>query len=185
MTRDKAKMAAMPGVETTTSPATFDLRSFDSEGDERAVFFGDLATVARAGGFLYLVGHGISERLTRSMVGHVQRLFAPPVRDKLAATMVNSLHFRGYTRPRFEYSRGEQDWREQVDIGDARSLVIHPASTTHQQLDREERLAAGAAPSYVPLSIGIERAENMTGDLALILDAAGGATSAATQQKAA
>ena len=41
-------------------------------------------------------------------------------------------------------------------IGDARSLAIHPATTTHSQLNDEELLAAGVTPGYVRLSIGIE-----------------------------
>jgi len=87
-------------------------------------------------------------------------------------------------RPRLEHTRDEQDWHDQVDIGDARSLAIHPASTTHQQLDSEEQLVAALAPGYVRLPIGIEHAENFIGDFAQILDAAGGATNAAAQQKA-
>jgi O-acetylhomoserine (thiol)-lyase len=72
-----------------------------------------------------------------------------------------------------------------ANIGDARSLAIHPASTTHQQLASEEQLAAGVTPGYVQLSIGIEHPEDIIGDLAQALDAAGGATDAAAQRKAA
>ena len=43
-----------------------------------------------------------------------------------------------------------------ANIGDARSLAIHPATTTHSQLTEEELLAAGVTPGYVRLSIGIE-----------------------------
>ena len=43
-----------------------------------------------------------------------------------------------------------------ANIGDAKSLVIHPASTTHQRLSSEEQLAAGVTPDFVRLSIGIE-----------------------------
>ena len=42
-----------------------------------------------------------------------------------------------------------------ANIGDARSLAIHPATTTHSQLTPEELLAAGVTPGYVRLSIGI------------------------------
>ena len=52
-----------------------------------------------------------------------------------------------------------------ANIGDARSLAIHPASTTHQQLTREEREAAGVTEDFIRLSIGIEDAEDLVEDL--------------------
>ena len=52
-----------------------------------------------------------------------------------------------------------------ANIGDARSLIIHPASTTHSQLTPEQRAAAGAGDDVVRLSIGIEDIEDIIGDL--------------------
>ena len=52
-----------------------------------------------------------------------------------------------------------------ANIGDARSLAIHPASTTHSQLSPEEQLAAGVTPGYVRLSIGIEHSEDIIADI--------------------
>jgi len=52
-----------------------------------------------------------------------------------------------------------------ANIGDAKSLVIHPASTTHQQLTPEEQAATGVTPDYVRLSIGLEDAEDIIEDL--------------------
>ena len=52
-----------------------------------------------------------------------------------------------------------------ANIGDTRSLVIHPASTTHRQLKDDERIAAGAGPDVVRLSIGIEDIDDIVGDL--------------------
>ena len=52
-----------------------------------------------------------------------------------------------------------------ANIGDTRSLILHPASTTHRQLSPEHRLAAGAGPDVVRLSIGIETAEDLIRDL--------------------
>ena len=52
-----------------------------------------------------------------------------------------------------------------ANIGDARSLVIHPATTTHSQLTEEELLAAGVTPGYVRLSIGIEHPDDIIADL--------------------
>ena len=52
-----------------------------------------------------------------------------------------------------------------ANIGDTRSLVIHPASTTHAQLTPEQQVAAGAGPDVVRLSIGIEDAADIIADL--------------------
>jgi O-acetylhomoserine (thiol)-lyase len=52
-----------------------------------------------------------------------------------------------------------------ANIGDARSLAIHPASTTHQQLSEEEQIHAGVTPDFVRLSIGIESIEDILADL--------------------
>ncbi|MFM9016762.1 MAG: O-acetylhomoserine aminocarboxypropyltransferase/cysteine synthase family protein, partial [Verrucomicrobiota bacterium] len=52
-----------------------------------------------------------------------------------------------------------------ANIGDARSLAIHPASTTHSQLSAEERQAAGVTDDYVRLSVGIEDVEDIIADL--------------------
>jgi O-acetylhomoserine (thiol)-lyase len=52
-----------------------------------------------------------------------------------------------------------------ANIGDVRSLVIHPATTTHSQLSAEEQLAAGVTPGLVRLSLGIENVEDLKADL--------------------
>ncbi|HTL54904.1 MAG TPA: O-acetylhomoserine aminocarboxypropyltransferase/cysteine synthase [Candidatus Limnocylindrales bacterium] len=52
-----------------------------------------------------------------------------------------------------------------ANIGDAKSLVIHPASTTHQQLNAEEQATTGVTPDYVRLSIGLEDAEDIKADI--------------------
>jgi O-acetylhomoserine (thiol)-lyase len=52
-----------------------------------------------------------------------------------------------------------------ANVGDARSLVIHPASTTHQQLKAEEQEAAGVTPELVRLSIGLEDLDDILWDL--------------------
>ena len=57
-----------------------------------------------------------------------------------------------------------------ANIGDTRSLVIHPASTTHRQLTDEQRMAAGAGPDVVRLSIGIEDKADIIADLTQALD---------------
>jgi len=52
-----------------------------------------------------------------------------------------------------------------ANIGDTRSLIIHPASTTHSQLSDEQKIAAGAGPDTVRLSVGIEDADDIIADL--------------------
>jgi O-acetylhomoserine (thiol)-lyase len=68
-----------------------------------------------------------------------------------------------------------------ANIGDSRSLAIHPASTTHSQLSPEEQLATGVTPGYIRLSIGIEHIDDIIGDLSQALDAAGGGMKAAAE----
>ena len=52
-----------------------------------------------------------------------------------------------------------------ANIGDAKSLIIHPATTTHSQLTPEEQAKTGVTPEYVRLSIGIEDVEDIKADL--------------------
>jgi O-acetylhomoserine (thiol)-lyase len=52
-----------------------------------------------------------------------------------------------------------------ANIGDAKSLVIHPASTTHQQLTPEERLETGVTDDFVRLSVGLEHIDDLLEDL--------------------
>ena len=59
-----------------------------------------------------------------------------------------------------------------ANIGDTRSLILHPASTTHRQLSDEQRLAAGAGPDVIRLSIGLETADDLIRDLDQALAAA-------------
>ncbi len=75
----------------------------------------------------------------------------------------------------FELKGGREAGRRFIDalqmfyhvanIGDARSLAIHPASTTHSQLSPEEQLATGVSDGYVRLSIGLEHIDDIIGDL--------------------
>ena len=52
-----------------------------------------------------------------------------------------------------------------ANVGDAKTLVIHPASTTHSQLSDEQQLAGGVTPDFVRLSVGIESVDDITADL--------------------
>jgi O-acetylhomoserine (thiol)-lyase len=83
----------------------------------------------------------------------------------------------------FELAGGVEAGRKFIDglqllyhvanIGDARSLAIHPASTTHSQLDAQAQLATGVSPGYVRLSIGLEHIDDIIADLDQALTAAG------------
>ncbi|MBN1421321.1 MAG: homocysteine synthase [Planctomycetes bacterium] len=59
-----------------------------------------------------------------------------------------------------------------ANIGDAKTLVIHPASTTHQQLTAEEQVSTGVTEDFIRLSVGIEAVEDIIADIEQALDAA-------------
>lgn len=63
-----------------------------------------------------------------------------------------------------------------ANVGDARTLVIHPASTTHQQLTPAELAAAGVRPDLVRVSVGLEHIDDIEADFAQALERAGGAS---------
>jgi O-acetylhomoserine (thiol)-lyase len=83
----------------------------------------------------------------------------------------------------FELAGGMEAGRKFIDslkllyhvanIGDARSLAIHPASTTHSQLDPDAQAATGVSPGYVRLSVGLEHIDDILADLDQALTAAG------------
>jgi O-acetylhomoserine (thiol)-lyase len=52
-----------------------------------------------------------------------------------------------------------------ANVGDAKSLIIHPASTTHSQLTDEEQFETGVTPDFIRLSIGLETVEDLIDDL--------------------
>ena len=52
-----------------------------------------------------------------------------------------------------------------ANIGDAKSLVIHPASTTHSNMTEEEQLEGGITPDFIRMSVGIEDAEDLIADI--------------------
>jgi O-acetylhomoserine (thiol)-lyase len=60
-----------------------------------------------------------------------------------------------------------------ANVGDAKSLVIHPASTTHQQMDAAALNAAGVGEDLIRLSVGLEDADDLTQDLDQALEHAG------------
>src|SRR3989454_4929896 len=59
-----------------------------------------------------------------------------------------------------------------VNLGDAKSLACHPASTTHRQMSEDEQRKAGVRPETIRLSVGIEHIDDILGDLDQALDQA-------------
>ena len=57
-----------------------------------------------------------------------------------------------------------------ANIGDAKSLVIHPASTTHSQLSEEQQLSTGVTPDLIRFAVGIEDIEDILADVDQALD---------------
>jgi O-acetylhomoserine (thiol)-lyase len=68
-------------------------------------------------------------------------------------------------------------WSHVANVGDAKSLIIHPASTTHQQLNEEELKSSGVTEDLVRLSVGIENVDDLIEDLEQAIAAATGITS--------
>ncbi len=113
------------GVVTALSTAlpVVDLR--DDPADLRP----RLRTVAHDVGFFYLTGHGVPDELIQRLLAAARRLFALPQQDKDAVAMLNSPHFRGYTRLGGELTGGRVDWREQIDIGPERVPLDDPSES--------------------------------------------------------
>ena len=112
-----------------------DLTRLDGDGAEKERFLTEIRQAVRELGFFYLTGHGVENDLTQGVVAASRRFFELPAPAKLEIEMVNSPHFRGYTRPGWERTAGQRDWREQIDIGAER-----PALPTNSGLPAWSRL---------------------------------------------
>lgn len=102
-------------MNKTTLPQ-LDLSAFHAGGEQRAAFLRELKTAAREVGFFYLKGHGVSDSLQQQVLDISRQFFALPAAAKQRVAMVNSPHFRGYTRAGGELTLGQADWREQFDV---------------------------------------------------------------------
>ncbi|WP_093235910.1 2-oxoglutarate and iron-dependent oxygenase domain-containing protein [Sinorhizobium sp. NFACC03] len=121
--------------QTTPTLPVLDLSRFAAGHPERATALDELRSVARSVGFFYLEGHGIPQEEIDGILSLSRRFFALPEDDKLAIEMRKSPHFRGYNRAGLEYTRGTQDWREQVDFGPERqSLEVEPEDAPWKRL---------------------------------------------------
>jgi len=72
---------------------------------------------------------------------------------------------KGGTQAGVKYIEGLQFFSHLANVGDAKTLVIHPASTTHRQLSEEDQIKAGVGPDMIRLSIGIEDIDDILWDL--------------------
>ena len=83
------------------------------------------------------------------------------------AGAVLSFELRGGVEAGRAFVDGTELFSQLVNIGDVRSLIVHPASTTHSQLSPEAQAAAGATPGLVRLSVGLEHIDDLRADLEL------------------
>ena len=100
-----------------------DLSELAGEPARGESFLAELRRATHEVGFFYLVGHGVGQDLIDEVIDVSRRFFRLPEADKLAIENVHSPHFRGYTRLGGERTRGQVDWREQIDIGPERPAV--------------------------------------------------------------
>ncbi len=93
-----------------------DLTLWYAGGESRRRFLAELGAAARDVGFFYLTGHGLAQSQQQAVLQLAADFFALPQADKNTVQMVNSPHFRGYTRLGGELTLGKADQREQFDI---------------------------------------------------------------------
>lgn len=114
----------MSSNSTLPSLPVLDLSEF-TEGDarQRDRFVQTLRETAHNVGFFYLRGYGAAPGQTKALFDAARAFFNLPAQRKQALQMVNSPHFRGYTGPGEEITRGERDWREQIDFSSERDVI--------------------------------------------------------------
>jgi O-acetylhomoserine (thiol)-lyase len=81
------------------------------------------------------------------------------------AGAVFSFDCRGGRTAGQDFIRGVTLWSHLANVGDSKSLIIHPASTTHRQLNDDELRAAGVGPGTIRLSVGTEAVDDLIWDL--------------------
>ena len=113
----------------------------------------------------FLDGHELASKVTYP--GLATSKYRPLVEKylPLGAGAVFSFDCAGGRAGGQELIRGLTLWSHLANVGDAKSLVIHPASTTHRQLSDDELRAAGVRPGTVRLSVGTESVDDLTWDL--------------------
>jgi O-acetylhomoserine (thiol)-lyase len=113
----------------------------------------------------YLDGHALASRVTYP--GLAGRTYQPLVEKYLprGAGAIFSFDCHGGRAGGQEFIRGLTLWSHLANVGDAKSLIIHPASTTHRQLNDDELQAAGVGPGTIRLSVGLESVDDLLWDL--------------------
>jgi isopenicillin N synthase-like dioxygenase len=130
-----------------------DLERFVAGATERSQFLEDLRSAARDVGFFYVVGHGIDPVLHRDLLAASHRFFELPQAEKHALDIAASPHFRGYTRVAGERTRGQADWREQLDIANEEPAVrLEPGMPAWLRLKGPNQWPA-ALPELKPLAL--------------------------------
>jgi O-acetylhomoserine (thiol)-lyase len=113
----------------------------------------------------YLESHEMASKVTYPGLPSSQY---QPLVDKYlpgGAGAVFSFDCRGGRQAGQDFIRGVSLWSHLANIGDSKSLIIHPASTTHRQLIDDELQAAGVGPGTIRLSVGIEKVDDLIWDL--------------------
>jgi isopenicillin N synthase-like dioxygenase len=146
-------LEAMRTGDIETPIPLLDLRRFDAAAAQRAAFLTELRTAAHEVGFFYLAGHGVDAQLLRDLMESARRFFALPEAEKMAIAMVNSPHFRGYNRVASELTRGQPDWREQIDIGAERPALPRNADSPAWTRLRGPNQWPAALPELRPVVI--------------------------------
>lgn len=105
------------------------------DGGDAEGFRSALLAATHDVGFFHLVGHGIPDDVTARAFAEAGRFFALPAEDKQRVEMLDSPHFRGYTRTGGELTQGRVDWREQFDIGAERAPTDDPDAPAYMRLE--------------------------------------------------
>jgi O-acetylhomoserine (thiol)-lyase len=113
----------------------------------------------------YLQSHELAARVTYPGLGESSYRSLSQKYLPLGAGAVFSFDIRGGRTAGQEFIRGLTLWSHLANVGDAKSLVIHPASTTHRQLSEQELAAAGIGPGTIRLSVGLENVDDLLWDL--------------------
>jgi O-acetylhomoserine (thiol)-lyase len=118
----------------------------------------------------FLAGHELASKVTYP--GLAGSRYAPLVGKYLpsGAGAVFSFDCAGGREGGQELIRGVTLWSHLANVGDAKSLIIHPASTTHRQLGDAELEAAGVGPGTIRLSVGLESVDDLIWDLGQALE---------------
>ena len=113
----------------------------------------------------YLAGHDLVSRVTYS--GSSTSRYGKLVKKYLprGAGAIFTFELKGGREAGQNFIRGVTLWSHLANVGDSKSLIIHPASTTHRQLSDEELRAAGVGPGTIRLSVGTESVDDLIWDL--------------------